>query len=128
MMEQELIFVYNANSDLFSTVTDFAHKLLSPSTYSCNLCALTYGNFTVKQEWKSFIQDLATKTVFLHKNEFEKQYKIQPVLPAVFIKIDGAIKEIISKEQIKSCQSLEELEKLVKQKLEEHVQHHHTNL
>ena len=77
MKEQELIFVYNANSDLFSTVTDFAHKLLSPSTYNCNLCALTYGNFTIKQEWKSFIEELAIKTVFLHKDEFEKQYKIQ---------------------------------------------------
>lgn len=128
MKEQELIFVYNANSDLFSTVTDFAHKLLSPSTYSCNLCALTYGNFTVKQQWKSFIEGLATKTVFLHKDEFEKQYKIQPALPAVFTKIDGAIEELISREEIESCRSLGELKKLVKHKVEEHVQHHHTNL
>ena len=128
MKQQELIFVYNANSDLFSTVTDFAHKLLSPATYSCNLCALTYGNFTVKQKWKSFIEGLSIKTAFLHKDEFKKQYKIHTALPAIFMKADGAIKEIIPKEQIKSCQSLEELQNLVTRKLEEHVQHHHSDL
>ena len=128
MKRQELIFVYNANSDVFSTVTDFAHKLLSPSTYNCNLCALTYGNFTVKQQWKFFIEGLAIKTAFLHKDEFEKQYKIQPALPAVFMKAGGAIKEIISQEQIKSCRSLEELQNLVTHKLAEHVQHHHSNI
>ena len=128
MNGQELIFVYNANSDVFSTVTDFAHKLLSPSTYSCTLCALSYGNFTVKQEWKSFIEGLAIKTAFLHKDEFEKQYKIQPALPAVFMKAGGAIKEIISQEQIKSCRSLEVLQNLVTHKLAEHVQHHHSNI
>ncbi|MGI8952546.1 MAG: hypothetical protein ACR2FN_13295 [Chitinophagaceae bacterium] len=49
-----LIFVYNADADLFSTLTDFAHKILSPSTYQCKLCALTYGNISMKQEWKFF--------------------------------------------------------------------------
>jgi hypothetical protein len=127
-MKEQLIFVYNANSDLFSTVTDFAHKILSPSTYSCNLCALTYGNFTVKQEWKSFIEGLLIKTIFLHKDEFEKLYKIQPALPAGLIATNGTIKEIISKQEIESCQSLEELKTLVKQKIEEHIQHYHSNI
>ena len=64
MKKQQLIFVYNAHSDLLSTVTDFAHKLLSPATYSCNLCTLTYGNFTVQKEWKSFIKSLSIKAFF----------------------------------------------------------------
>ncbi len=54
MNKQLLIFVYNANSDLFSTVTDFAHKILSPSTYQCQLCALTYGNFSKKAGMEIF--------------------------------------------------------------------------
>jgi hypothetical protein len=62
---QQLIFVYNANSDLFSTITDFAHKILSPSTYDCHLCALTYGNFSEKKEWKAFIENFPVNAIFL---------------------------------------------------------------
>ena len=125
-MKEQLIFVYNANSDLFGTVTDFAHKILSPSTYQCRLCALTYGNFSMKQEWKSFVESLPIKTVFLHKDEFEKQYKIQTALPAVYVATNATIKEMITKHEIDSCKNLEQLKNLVTQKLEEHVQHHHT--
>lgn len=128
MKEQQLIFVYNAHSDLFSTVTDFAHKLLSPATYSCNLCTLTYGNFTVKQEWKSFTENLSIKAVFFHIDEFEKQYKIQSPLPAVFISMDGIVKVLISKKEIESCKSLEELKELVNQKIQTNVQHHHSGI
>ena len=127
-MKEQLIFIYNANSDLFSTVTDFAHKILSPSTYQRQLCALTYGNFSKKQEWKYFVESLSIETVFLHKDEFENQYKIQPALPAVFVAVNGAINEIITKEEIESCQTLEELKNLVTKKLKEHVQHHHSNI
>lgn len=49
---------------------------------------------------------------------FIKQYKIEPALPAVFISKNGATKEIISKHEIENCQSLEELKKIVKHKIE----------
>ena len=128
MKEQQLIFVYNAYSDLFSTVTDFAHKLLSPATYNCNLCTLTYSNFTVKQEWKSFTESLPIKAVFLYKDEFEKQYKIQSPLPAVFVSMDGIVKVLISKQEIESCKSLQELKESVNQKIQTNVQHHHSGI
>jgi len=117
----KLIFVYNANTGLFSTVTDFAHKMLSPSTYQCQLCALTYGSFSMKQEWNFFIKSLSIKTVFLHKDEFEKQYKIQTALPAVYVTTNATIKEMITKREIDSCRNLEQLKNLVTQKSEAHV-------
>ena len=40
---RSLILVYNADSGFFNALADSAHKLLSPSTYDCRLCALTYG-------------------------------------------------------------------------------------
>lgn len=128
MNEQKLVFIYNADSDLFSTVTDFAHKVLSPSTYQCQLCALTYGNFSMKEEWNSFINGLPLEAVFLHKNEYEKQYKSHTSLPAVFIITKDTATEIIDKEEIESCQSLEQLKSLVMQKVHNHVQRHHSNL
>ena len=127
-MNDELIFVYNANSSLFSTVTDFAHKILSPSTYQCQLCALTYGNFTMKQEWKSFIESLSLTTSFLHNDEFEKQYKMNAALPAVFLSKANSINELITKQEIESCQSLADLKTLIENKLKPHVQHHHSNI
>ena len=127
-MKEQLIFVYNANGDLFSSVTDFAHKLLSPSTYQCHLCALTYGNFLIKQEWKSFIENLSVQTLFLHKDEFEKQYRIETDLPTAFISANGAIREIIKRQEIESCQSLDELRNIVTEKLKKYVQHYHSDL
>lgn len=38
-----LIFVYNAKSGLISAFGDMVHKIVSPATYPCSLCALTYG-------------------------------------------------------------------------------------
>ncbi len=83
-----------------SSVTDFVHKMLPPSTYECQLCALTYGSFFMKQEWKSFVESLPIKTVFLLKNEFEKQYKIQTALSAVYVATNATIKEMITKQEI----------------------------
>ncbi|MGI8580916.1 MAG: hypothetical protein ACR2KX_01890 [Chitinophagaceae bacterium] len=76
--------------------------MLSPSTYQCNLSALTYGNFSKKQEWKYFVESLSIETVFLHKDEFENQYKIQPVLPSVFVAVNAAINEVVTKQEIES--------------------------
>ena len=127
-MKEQLLFVYHANSDLFSSVSGFAHKILSPSTYECHLCALTYGNFSVKQEWKSFIETLPVKALFLHKDEFKKQYKMDTALPAVFLQSGGTIKEFISRPEIENCRSLDELKKLVIQKLEDYAQHHYSHI
>ena len=51
-MNPTLIFVYNADSGLFNTLTDIAHKTFAPETYSCNLCAITFGTFGMRTEWK----------------------------------------------------------------------------
>jgi hypothetical protein len=82
----------------------------------------------MKQEWKSFIESLPVKSIFLHKDEFENRYHLQVSLPAIFISENEAIKEIISKPELESCQSLQDLKKMVKEKLEKNVQHHHPDL
>lgn len=33
---------------------DAAHKLISPATYSCSLCALTYGAVSMKRSWAAW--------------------------------------------------------------------------
>ena len=80
-----LLFVYNADADLFSAVSDFAHKLLRPSTYPCSLCALTHGPLRMKQDWVRFVSELEETPEFLHKNEFHESFGDPGTgLPAIF--------------------------------------------
>ena len=116
---KELIFVYNANSSLFARVTDYAHKIISPATYQCNLCALTYGNLGMKQEWKEFIQKLPYKISFLHRDELLIKYPKLATLryPAVFEITKDNIKQTISAQEINEQKTIQELEKLIHRKL-----------
>ncbi len=43
-----LVFVYNANSGLLNALLDMGHKVVSPRTYPCSLCALTYGSLGLR--------------------------------------------------------------------------------
>ena len=71
----KLIFIYNANSGTINGLLDSAHKVLSPKTYDCKLCDITFGVFSEKEEWKDFRETSAIEMVFLHKDEFLKQYR-----------------------------------------------------
>lgn len=70
----KLIFVYNADAGAMNTALDIAHKVLSPDTYSCNLCMLTHDTFTERSAWKSFRESHAMQMEFLHKDEYEQRY------------------------------------------------------
>lgn len=71
---QKLLFVYNANSGLRNTILDGAHKIISPKTYQCSLCDITYGAFTENKVWKEFRTKSKLEMDFLHKDEFKEQY------------------------------------------------------
>lgn len=128
MTIQQLIFVYNADSGLFSSVADFAHKIISPSTYNCRLCSLTYGNISIKQEWKNFIETLPVKTVFLHKNEFHQNHNPDARLPVVFYKEGETVKLFLGKEKIEQCKSVQDLIALILLELSKYDQHHYSNI
>ncbi len=118
---KQLVFVYNAGSGLFSSLSDFAHKIISPSTYQCNLCTLTYGNFKIKNEWKNFIQQSPIETLFLHKDEFEKQYQMNIALPSILMLNENNIDELVSAVEINNCKHLDELKTLIKKSLRLHA-------
>lgn len=82
----ELLFVYNANSGLLNAALDTLHKTLSPATYACSLCAVTYGATSMRPEWRTFLRGLPAQTMFLHRDELAQRYpalRSEP-LPAVF--------------------------------------------
>jgi len=119
-MSNKLLFVYNADSSLFNQIGDLIHKSISPKTYQCNLCGLTYSGVRMKSDWKGFINSLPIKSIFLHRNEFLAQYPFlkNDKLPAVFIDRDGELEKLISAEGVNNLNSLENLEKLVLNKIE----------
>ena len=113
-MSKKLIFVYNADSGLFNTVTDIAHKLFSPSTYECQLCSITHSAFSMRDEWKNFLQSIEYEMEFLHRDEWLLLHKDKAKdLPAV----DENIEQLISSKEINQCESIEELKQLIKDRL-----------
>ena len=108
---QELIFVYNADSDIFSQVTDFAHKIFAPQTYSCQLCGLTYGNFTIKKQWRDFLQTISYPKTFLHRDDFIRRFpdSADLSLPAIFSTTNGQLHPLITAKEIQSFSNLDAL-------------------
>ena len=113
-----LVFVYNADSGLFNTLADVAHKIFSPHTYACNLCALTHTAFGMRQGWKSFLETLDCPLEFLHANELRSRHGIADVpLPAVFRKEGAELTVALDADAINACRTLDDLRLLIKNSL-----------
>lgn len=109
-MTKQLVFVYNADSGMFNTLTDIAHKVFSPQTYECNLCAISHSYLSERSEWKDFIQGLGVECEFLHRDEFLKKYSSEEKnFPVIFELINGELKVSLSAEQINACKSMDDL-------------------
>ena len=109
-----LVFVYNADSGVFNTLSDIAHKIFSPETYACNLCALTHTNFGMRRDWREFIETLGLPVEFLHADELKTRYGIEnPALPAVYKKSGERLEILLDASAINSCRSVEELKELL---------------
>lgn len=71
---KKIVFVYNAHSGYGNSLLGSAHKIISPSTYKCRLCSLTYGMVRERAEWKRFREQSKIPMSFLHKDEFLTAY------------------------------------------------------
>lgn len=116
---EKILFVYNADSGFLNGIKDLVHKNISPATYGCRLCALTYNNLGMVSEWKHFWKGLGKTVEFLHRDELEKLYKLKEVpLPAAFIHCQtGGTRLWLDAEAMNSCATLEDLKQLVRQSL-----------
>lgn len=118
MDKPTLIFVYNADSGFVNTLLDIGHKIVSPQTYACNLCAITHSTFNMRDEWKNFVAGLGVPVEFLHRDELEKQYGLRALeLPVVFRVNNGVLEPWINREEINRCRSLADLEQLINSRL-----------
>ena len=115
-VKSKLVFVYNADSGVFNLLTDVAHKIFSPQTYSCNLCAVTHSNFGMKKEWKDYLESLKTPLEFLHADEFKNKYQVEKVgLPAIFKEENGNLTLMVNAVTINECKSIDDIKECIQQ-------------
>ena len=114
-----LVFVYNADRGFFNMMADISHKVLSPSTYPCNLCALTHGAFSMRKEWRDFLAKIKPPFTFLHRDEFRKEFKLEDELPAIYIKDlrTDNLRPFLDARTLKTLTGLEDLKHMISDKL-----------
>ena len=119
--DKELIFIYNAKSGLVNEMIDFAHKIVSPETYDCNLCAISYGTFTKKKRWSNYINSLPIKSTFTYKDKISALKKGLSSLkfPTIIIRDGVELNEIISRNEINNINNINQLISLLNERLDE---------
>ena len=107
ILNQNLVVVYNAKSGGLNTVLDYVHKMVSPETYDCNLCKLTYDNFGQIREWNDFLRFLNISVDYYYKDHLT-QIGMDPEmdLPAIFFNDNNLL---LGAREINSFKTLEEL-------------------
>jgi hypothetical protein len=111
-----LIFVYNADAGIAKAMLDALHKTLSPSTYPCSLCAITYGRVSMKPRWRSWLKTLPVEAVFYHRDDcpFEPG-----ALPAILIEREGQVTTLVDSARLNRLPDLEALIVEIEKRLRE---------
>lgn len=105
-----LIFVYNADEGLVAGMMDSVHKLVSPSTYQCSLCAITHGVFRMNPKWRAWLDRAAHDIVFHHKPDFRAAYPgLDVPLPAVLLDDGAGPEPLVHAEELGAVQSVDML-------------------
>lgn len=114
---RKLIFVYNAKAGLVNSWLDMVHKIVSPTTYECDLCALTHGNFSEKRSWKKFRNRHLIDMEFHHKDEFLKKYKSKWLpkytFPVILISDQNGLHPFMLPQDLKEIESVTDLIKRI---------------
>lgn len=109
MIDMTLLFVYNAKSNFMNKSLDYAHKLFSPQTYTCNLCNLTHSSFGERSEWKDFRLLFNNEFQFYYADKFEREFNLFEEYPVIYIKDDDKLRVLLSANEIRKFNDLKEL-------------------
>jgi len=114
-IKDKIIFVYNADSSVFAQVSDAFKKVAAPDTYQCNLCRITYGAVSMKDEWKMFLDTLPFEKEFLHRDEFQKQYPElkSTKLPTIFISQNNVSSLLVTADDVNMQKNIKDLKGLL---------------
>ena len=119
----KFLIVYNADGGIFNMVADGIHKVVSPDTYPCSLCAVSYGLVSMHTPWRKYLKSLPYKVVFHHKDDFAEAYPGHDIaLPAILVREAGPMPEVlIGKDELDALEDVNELIALTQQRLAERM-------
>lgn len=124
----KLIFVYNAEAGLVSGFMDSIHKIVSPSTYACDLCAITFGLTSMNRAWRTWLQQIEIPTEFFHRAEFQKAWpEAKFELPAILMEEEGRLTPIVTAEAFAEIKDVDQLISVLEDGLTK-VTHDHSAL
>ena len=118
---RELCFVYNAQSGVAHALLDYVHKIVSPSTYACSLCGVTYGNLGMHREWAKYLRALPFKTRFLYKDTLPKHLEGAALPSAYMVENDSWI-PVLGPEEMDAATDLEALIALCNKRLADYME------
>ena len=107
--QDKVYFVYNAENDFISVMGDFFHKSLSPKTYPCSLCGLTYGLAFKKKIWRNFLDSLEFSHEFLYRNQLNGFNEGLGELPTVLIGNKENFTVLLSSDEMNKMKNIDEL-------------------
>lgn len=107
----KLILVYNADGGLLNALRDSFHKTFAAQSYPCPLCALAFGFFTVKREWKRFLQRVPLEKVELHRDDHAARLPgLTLPLPVIALELpNGALKPMVTAQEMEAMERLDQL-------------------
>ncbi len=117
---KKLIFVYNAKGGFWNGAMDSAHKILSPKTYDCQLCSVTFGTFGMKKEWGKYLdslKDVGIEIEFLHKDEKEQMGIVVNELPAILFVEDTTTSVLVNAKELNDVKTIQDMMKVINSKL-----------
>ncbi|WP_156255755.1 hypothetical protein [Sandarakinorhabdus oryzae] len=114
-----LVIVYNANAGLLAGAMDSIHKLIAPATYPCRLCALTHGFFTMRRDWRAFVDGLGMATVVHHRPDFRLAFPAAAdwPLPLLAVEEGGALRQLVSAAELAGLPDLAALIAMLRERL-----------
>lgn len=115
----QLMIVYNADGGILNAIKDTAHKIISPGTYPCSLCALTHGAVSMRGAWRKFLSGQHGTVTFHHREDFARDFpEVSMRLSAILIRsVAGSIETLVSSEELNAMASLDELIALTGQRI-----------
>lgn len=110
-----LVFVYNADAGLANALLDWGHKLVSPATYACSLCGVSYGHFGMRREWRAFIASLGVPVTFTYRDAWRADTGDEGDPPALWVvQPDGRRERVLRRVDFDACESLGAMMTLVR--------------
>lgn len=118
-MSRRLIIVYNAEAGLLAGVADSLHKIVSPSTYPCQLCAITYGLAAMRRDWRLFLDGLGLALVFHHRADFRAAFPAAAdwPLPLVALASGGQLAPLVTAADFAAIADLPRLIAVMRERL-----------